>query len=78
MTDIKPLQPLKASRPILVTEFGIVTDVKLMQPLFVAHTDNQRVACNTVEKSYQGYFENVKSCRFNVFNAILTQDDNLR
>ena len=28
MTDVKLLQALKASFPILVTEFGIVTDVK--------------------------------------------------
>ena len=42
----------------------------LFQPLFVAYTDNQRVARNEVEKSYQGYFENVKLCRFNDFNFI--------
>ena len=31
VTDVKPLQPLKASCPILVTEFGMVIDVKLQQ-----------------------------------------------
>ena len=31
VTDVKPLQPLKADPPILVTEFGIVTDVKPLQ-----------------------------------------------
>ena len=30
-TEVNPLQPEKASAPILVTEFGIVTDVKLVQ-----------------------------------------------
>ena len=29
--DVKPLQPEKANLPILVTEFGIVTDVKPLQ-----------------------------------------------
>ena len=32
MTDDKPIQPLKALSPILVTEFGIVIDVKLEHP----------------------------------------------
>ena len=40
------------------------------QYAFVAHIDNQWVARNTVEKSYQEDFENVKSCRFNDFNFI--------
>ena len=31
-TDVKPVQPLKASSPMLSTEFGIVTDVSPVQP----------------------------------------------
>lgn len=38
--------------------------------VFVARIDNQGVVYNTVEKSYRGCFENVKSCRFNVFNFV--------
>ena len=32
MTEVKPVQLLKADRPIEVTELGIVTDVILVQP----------------------------------------------
>ena len=32
VTEVKPVHPLKASRPMLVTEFGIVTDVKPVHP----------------------------------------------
>ena len=71
VTDVKPLQPRKASYPIDVTLSGMVTDVKPLQPEFVTHIDNQRVVYNTVEKSYQGCFENVKTCRFNDFNYYL-------
>ena len=70
MTEVREEHPLNAEPPMLVTVFGIVMDVSAEQPSFVAHTDNHRVARNTVEKSYQGYFENVKSCRFNDFNFI--------
>ena len=49
--DIRLLQPENAYFPILVTELGMATDVIPEHPLFVAHVDNQRVACNTVEKS---------------------------
>ncbi len=31
VTDVKPLQPLKASSPMLVTPFPMVTDVKPLQ-----------------------------------------------
>jgi len=33
VTEVKLLQPEKAEFPIDVTEFGIVTDVKPVQPL---------------------------------------------
>ena len=33
VTEVKPLQPLKAEFPIEVTELGIVTEVKPLQPL---------------------------------------------
>jgi hypothetical protein len=32
VTDVKPVQPSKADSPILVTESGIATDVKLALP----------------------------------------------
>ena len=69
-TDCKDMQALNTLRPMLFTESGMVTDCKDEQSWFVARIDNQRVAYNTVEKSYRGCFENVKSCRFNVFNFI--------
>jgi hypothetical protein len=31
VTEVKPLQPLKASSPMLVTELGMVTEVKPLQ-----------------------------------------------
>ena len=69
-TLVRLEQPLNAPSPIEVTELPMVTLVRLEQSLFVVHIDNQRVACNTVEKSYRGCFEGVKSCRFNGFNVI--------
>ena len=33
VTEVKPLQPQKASSPMLVTLLGIVTEVKLLQSL---------------------------------------------
>ena len=33
VTDVNPLQALKADSPMLVTELGIVIEVKLLQPL---------------------------------------------
>ena len=42
----------------------------LFQLSFVTYIDNQRVTRNTVEKSYWGCFENVKSYRFNDFDFI--------
>ena len=68
--EVKPLHSENAHSPIDVTLLPKVTEVKLGHNKFVAHIDNQRVAYNTVEKSYRGCFENVKSCRFNVFNFI--------
>ena len=59
----------KAQDPIFVTEFGMLMEIRA-QVSFVAHVDNQHVACNTVEKSYQGCFEDIKSCKFNDFNLI--------
>ena len=70
MTDVRLEQLAKADRSIFVTELGISIDVREEQSAFVASIDNQRVAYNTVEKSYRGCFENVKSCRFNIFNFI--------
>ena len=32
VTEVKPVHPLKASRSMLVTEFGIVTEVKPVHP----------------------------------------------
>jgi len=32
VTEARPVQPLKASSPILVTELGIVTEVRPVQP----------------------------------------------
>lgn len=52
----------------------MTNDVRFVQSLFVAHIDNQQVARNTIEKSYRGCFEDVKSCRFNVFNTALTKN----
>lgn len=40
-TDVKPLHPLKATGPILMTELGIVTEVKPLQPLFLLIVDVQ-------------------------------------
>lgn len=64
------LQPKKQPFSNEVTEDGIVIEVKPLQPAFVAHIENQRVTCNTVEKSCREYFEDVKSYRFNGFNFI--------
>ena len=36
---------------MLVTEFGMVMEVRPVQLLFVVYIDNQHVACNKVEKS---------------------------
>ena len=49
--DVRDEQLPNALPSIFVTEMGIFMEVKSEQPLFVAHIDNQRVACNTVEKS---------------------------
>ena len=70
MIYVRLKQFKKVAFPIFVTNGGMVMLVRLEQPQFVASIDNQRVAYNTVEKSYRGCFENVKSCRFNVFNFI--------
>ena len=32
-TEVRPVQPMKASQPISVTELGMVTEVKPVQPL---------------------------------------------
>ena len=32
VTDVSPVQPLKALPPMLVTELGMVTDVSPVQP----------------------------------------------
>ena len=50
MTDVKPLQPSKATMSILVTEFGIVTDVKLLHNKYLEVNDYQLFVVNTVEK----------------------------
>ena len=68
--DARDSQEAKALSPIVVTELGMSMDARDSQEAFVASIDNQRVAYNTVEKSYRGCFENVKSCRFNIFNFI--------
>ena len=49
---------------------GKLNSFRFVHSAFVAHIDNQRVARNTIEKSYRGCFEDVKSCRFNDFNFI--------
>ena len=50
MIDVKLLQPEKASPPILVTEFGIVIDVKMMQIEYLEVIDYQLFVVDTVEK----------------------------
>ena len=70
LMEVKSLQFEKQYSSTEVIESGISMEVKPLQYLFVASIDNQRVAYNTVEKSYRGCFEDVKSCRFNVFNFI--------
>ena len=55
MTEVRPLQPWKAFSSILVTEFGIVTEVKRLQPQYLEVIDYQLFAVNTVEKRI-GYY----------------------
>ena len=50
MTDVKPLHSEKAQSPILVTEFGIVTDVKPLHFSYLEVIVYQLFAVNTVEK----------------------------
>ena len=47
---MRPLQPEKAAFPILVTELGIVTEVRLLQIWYLEVIDYQLFAVNTVEK----------------------------
>lgn len=68
VTLVRLVQPPKALLPMLVTLDGITILVRFLQLLFVAHVDNQRVACDTVEKSYRGCLKDVNLCRFNNFN----------
>ena len=48
--DVKPEQPEKVTLSILVTEFGIVTDVKPLQYSYLEVIDYQLFVVNTVEK----------------------------
>ena len=50
ITSFNPLQPDKAQSPILVTEFGIVTDVKPLQSLYLQLVVYQLIYNKTVEK----------------------------
>ena len=50
MTEVRPLHPSKANSPILVTEFGMVIDVKPEQPEYLEVIDYQLFVVNTVEK----------------------------
>ena len=47
--EVKLLQPAKQKSPKLVTELGMVMEVKLLQSWFVTPIDNQRVIGNTAE-----------------------------
>ena len=58
--DVRFTQFANADASIVLTPKAS-TFSNLLQSSFVAHIDNQRVAYNTVEKSYRGCFENVKS-----------------
>lgn len=71
-------QPENAAKSILSTLLGNFTDLNELHPSFVAHIDSQPVARNTVEKSYRGCFEDVKSWRFNNFNFILRQHEKFK
>ena len=50
MTEVRPLHPSKANSPILVTEFGMVIDVKPEHPSYLEVIDYQLFVVNTVEK----------------------------
>lgn len=72
------LQPEKTPEAIVSKLAGSSATERFLQSEFVAYIDNQRVASNTVEKCWRCDWRGWKRCRFNVFNAILIQDDNLR
>ncbi len=78
VAEVRLSQPTKADTPTPFTDSGIVIDLRAEHLSFVAYIDNQRVASNTVEKCWRCDWRGWKRCRFNVFNAILIQDDNLR
>ena len=47
---MRPMQLEKAQPPILVTELGIVTEVRPVQPEYLEVIDYQLFVVNTVEK----------------------------
>ena len=50
MTEVRLLQESKAPFPILVTELGIVTEVRPLQEAYLEVIDYQLFVVNTVEK----------------------------
>ena len=50
MTDVRLMHSAKADSPILVTEFGIVTEVRPMHQTYLEVIDYQLFVVNTVEK----------------------------
>lgn len=52
LSVVRPVHEPKADDPMVVTLPGMVSVVSSLHFRFVAHIDNQRVVCNTVEKSY--------------------------
>lgn len=45
LTDVRPLQPEKASRPMYVTLLGMVMDVRPLQSQYLQVVLYQRFAC---------------------------------